>query len=102
VQEGNQCWCGTHIPGEWASNQADCNMRCSGYGETFCGGDGLLHIFQALESLAPTTDAGSGITSTGIVASTTSTGIVASTTSTGGVSETRSSAGAGRNIARWW
>jgi hypothetical protein len=101
VQEGNQCWCGTHIPGEWASNQADCNIPCSGFGTTFCGGSGLLQIFQALDlNLAPisstgtgTVDAGSGITSTGIVAG---------TTSTGGVSETRSSAGAGRNIARWW
>ncbi|KAK4249862.1 WSC domain-containing protein [Corynascus novoguineensis] len=50
VQEGNQCWCGTYIGGEWAENQSDCNIPCTGDKKMFCGGNGLLNIFQALEN----------------------------------------------------
>ncbi|KAL2139805.1 hypothetical protein VTI28DRAFT_4660 [Corynascus sepedonium] len=50
VQEGNQCWCGTYIGGEWAENQSDCNTPCTGDKKTFCGGNGLLNIFEALEN----------------------------------------------------
>lgn len=93
VQEGNKCWCGNSIPGERTSSQADCNTPCSGDSKTFCGGEGLVQVFEVLENLdlvsgtitAAGTDAGVGVT-----------------TSTNGASETRSSAGAGRNMPRWW
>ncbi|KAG7283978.1 hypothetical protein NEMBOFW57_010336 [Staphylotrichum longicolle] len=50
VQEGNQCWCGTYVGGEWAWNQSDCNIPCAGDKTAFCGGKGRLNIFQALEN----------------------------------------------------
>ncbi|KAK4156436.1 hypothetical protein C8A00DRAFT_41115 [Chaetomidium leptoderma] len=51
VPEGNQCWCGSYVGGVWARNQSDCNIPCTGDKTTFCGGKGLLDIFQALENL---------------------------------------------------
>ena len=50
VQWGNQCWYGTYIGGEWTKNQTDCNMPCTGDKATFCGGMGVLSIFQAQEN----------------------------------------------------
>ncbi|KAL2073759.1 hypothetical protein VTL71DRAFT_11085 [Oculimacula yallundae] len=47
VQNGNQCWCGSYIGGEWTSNQADCNSPCTGNTTTFCGGPSLIQIFKA-------------------------------------------------------
>ncbi|KAH6846926.1 hypothetical protein B0I37DRAFT_373874 [Chaetomium sp. MPI-CAGE-AT-0009] len=89
VQEGNQCWCGTYIGGEWTRNQSDCNIPCTGDKTTFCGGKGLLNIFQAQEnqvvsSVSVTRSGTPTITGTGVV-----------TTST-------ASSGAMRNIARFF
>ncbi|RYP82192.1 hypothetical protein DL770_005642 [Monosporascus sp. CRB-9-2] len=53
VQEGNQCWCGNYVGGEWASNQTDCNTPCTGDKKTFCVGKGLLNVFKAEENLTP-------------------------------------------------
>ena len=63
VQGGNQCWCGSYVGGEWASNQTDCNTPCIGDTKTFCGGKGLVNVFQAEEiQVAPSTTS----TSTGV------------------------------------
>ena len=60
VKEGNQCWCGSYIGGEWAKNQIDCNVPCTGDKTTFCGGKGFLNIFQAAPvEQAPVTSIGS-------------------------------------------
>lgn len=50
VREGNQCWCSTFVGGEWTKNQADCNIPCSGYSNTICGGKQLLNVFEALQN----------------------------------------------------
>lgn len=48
VQEGNQCWCGNYINGEWTSNGTDCkNVPCTGDEKTFCGGKGFINVFGA-------------------------------------------------------
>ncbi|CZS91758.1 uncharacterized protein RAG0_02285 [Rhynchosporium agropyri] len=47
VQNGNQCWCGSYVGGEWATNQTDCNSPCTGNTKTFCGGPSLTQIFKA-------------------------------------------------------
>ncbi|KAF3055551.1 putative wsc domain protein [Daldinia childiae] len=87
VQEGNQCWCGSYVGGEWASNQTYCNTTCTGDSKTFCGGKGLVNVFKAEENEE----------STGTTATTTGTSIT--TTATGSaISETQSS-GAIRNLA---
>ncbi|KAF2677517.1 WSC domain protein [Lentithecium fluviatile CBS 122367] len=46
VQQGNQCWCGTYVGGEWSKNQTDCNTPCTGDKNTFCGGKGFENIFK--------------------------------------------------------
>ncbi|KAK4137749.1 hypothetical protein BT67DRAFT_438990 [Trichocladium antarcticum] len=53
VQNGNQCWCGSYVGGEWAANQTDCNAPCTGNPSTFCGGPGLIQIFRAEENVPP-------------------------------------------------
>jgi len=50
VEHGNQCWCGSYVGGNWASDQASCSLKCTGDGETFCGGSGFLSIFKAEEN----------------------------------------------------
>jgi hypothetical protein len=50
VQQGNQCWCSSYIGGEWTRNQSDCNTPCTGEKNTFCGGEGLLNVFEAEEN----------------------------------------------------
>lgn len=49
-QEGNQCWCGSYVGGEWVSNQTDCNTSCIGDGTTFCGGKGLVNVLKAKQN----------------------------------------------------
>lgn len=56
VQEGNQCWCSSYVGGEWTGNQTDCNAPCTGDKETFCGGKGLVSVFEAEENRVPTSD----------------------------------------------
>ncbi|RYP34018.1 hypothetical protein DL766_003176 [Monosporascus sp. MC13-8B] len=87
--EGNQCWCGSYVGGEWANNQTDCNTPCTGDNKTFCGGKGLVNVFKAKENLTP---ASSTSTSTGAKIS----GIDVATETVLG--ETRNS-GAMRNMA---
>lgn len=90
VQEGNQCWCGTYVGGEWATNQTDCNTSCTGDEKTLCGGQGLINVFQAQENQAQVSSTSSG-TST---STETSTGVTIA-----GVSQTGVSSGAVRNMA---
>ncbi|KAF2809810.1 uncharacterized protein BDZ99DRAFT_499086 [Mytilinidion resinicola] len=81
VQAGNQCWCGTYVGGEWASNQTDCNTPCTGDKKTFCGGKGLVNVFQAQENQAPASTTGTGT----VPATSTSTAVsIASASKTGG------------------
>ncbi|OAG13389.1 hypothetical protein CC77DRAFT_1045374 [Alternaria alternata] len=75
VQEGNQCWCGTYVIGQWAKNQTDCNVPCTGDKTTYCGGKGLLKIFQEAgwkEEATRTVVSGSSITSTNTASTSTS------------------------------
>jgi hypothetical protein len=67
VQQGNQCWCGSYVGGEWANNQTDCNTPCTGDKNTFCGGKGFVNAFKAQENQAPASSTGiSKSTSTGV------------------------------------
>jgi hypothetical protein len=54
VQQGNQCWCGSYVGGEWTRNQTDCNIPCTGDQKSMCGGKGLLNIFKALRNTIST------------------------------------------------
>lgn len=86
VQGGNQCWCGSYVGGEWASNQTGCSTPCTGDSKAFCGGKGLVNVFKAEQNEASTT--------------TTTTTRASSTTTAAGstISETHSSE-AMRNLA---
>jgi hypothetical protein len=53
VQEGNQCWCGSYVGGEWTKNQTDCDAPCTGNKAEMCGGKGVLNVFEALQNSAP-------------------------------------------------
>jgi hypothetical protein len=53
AQEGNQCWCSNYVAGEWAKNQSDCNTPCTGNKTEFCGGKGVVNVFEALENSVP-------------------------------------------------
>ncbi|EAQ87727.1 predicted protein [Chaetomium globosum CBS 148.51] len=89
VQEGNQCWCGTYVGSEWARNQSDCNIPCTGDKTTFCGGKGVLNIFEALEN--------QGVSSMSITRSSAPT-----VAGTGIATSSTASSGARRNIAMFW
>lgn len=84
VQAGNQCWCGSYIGGEWTKNQTDCNVPCTGDATTFCGGKGLVNIFEAQRPVASVT--------------TTATGTAASAKATSG----EKTGGAKRNAPAFW
>ena len=47
LHAGNQCWCGTHVVGELARNQSDCNVPCPGYPRDTCGGVSVLNVYKA-------------------------------------------------------
>ncbi|KAK2024010.1 hypothetical protein LX32DRAFT_731725 [Colletotrichum zoysiae] len=51
LQNGNQCWCGSYVGGEWATNQTDCNSPCTGSPGTFCGGPALIQIYKAEDNV---------------------------------------------------
>lgn len=55
VENGNTCWCSSYIGGEWAKNQTECDIPCTGASSTFCGGEGYLNVFKALANQATTT-----------------------------------------------
>jgi hypothetical protein len=104
VQEGNQCWCGTYVIGQWAKNQTDCNVPCTGDKTTYCGGKGLLKIFQEAgwkEEATPTVVSGSSITSTNTAStsSVTSANVAsASSTTSVNVASTSHTSGANKNV----
>jgi hypothetical protein len=87
LQNGNQCWCGSHLGGGLAKNQSDCNVPCPGFAVDTCGGVEALNVFKA-----------EGID--WAVSSTITTAPPASTLSkTGSVLTTVRTAGAMRNLA---
>ncbi|KAH7309534.1 WSC domain-containing protein [Stachybotrys elegans] len=53
VKSGTQCWCGSFVGGDWAQNQADCNIPCPGNKSQMCGGNKLLLVFEAIIDSAP-------------------------------------------------
>jgi len=79
VQEGNQCWCSSYVAGEWTKNQTDCNIPCTGNKAEFCGGKGVINVFEALQNAAPvitTSVTSASVTSTSVASiSVTSTGV---------------------------
>ncbi|KAK2013715.1 hypothetical protein LZ32DRAFT_239086 [Colletotrichum eremochloae] len=64
LQNGNQCWCGSYVGGEWAANQTDCNSPCTGNPSSFCGGPALLRIYKAEENAPATTTTAAGAAAT--------------------------------------
>jgi hypothetical protein len=55
VQEGNQCWCSSFVEEEWAKNQTNCNMPCTGEKNTVCSRKGVFNVFKALANSNPAT-----------------------------------------------
>ncbi|KAK4071312.1 hypothetical protein Purlil1_13466 [Purpureocillium lilacinum] len=47
VENGNQCWCGSYVGGEFAQDSSDCDLACSGDAQAICGGKDRLNIFRA-------------------------------------------------------
>lgn len=47
VENGQFCWCSSSIAGEWASDQKECNMPCSGDGKVLCGGKDRVFVYEA-------------------------------------------------------
>ena len=83
AQEGNQCWCSNNVSGEWAKNQTDCNITCTGDKVELCDGKRVVNVFEALKNgvLVVSSNAKVAATSTGIQSTTVSTGVQAAATS---------------------
>ncbi|KAF2730198.1 hypothetical protein EJ04DRAFT_389929, partial [Polyplosphaeria fusca] len=64
VQKGNQCWCGSYVGGEWASNQTRCDSPCTGDKNTFCGGNGFVNVFEAEENQLQVSSTSVGVKTT--------------------------------------
>lgn len=47
LENGNQCWCSQYVAGEWAKDQQDCNMACSGDDKALCGGKDRVFVYGA-------------------------------------------------------
>jgi hypothetical protein len=47
VKGGNECWCSPFVGGEWADDQEDCNLPCTGDEGEVCGGDETVNVFEA-------------------------------------------------------
>lgn len=67
------------MAGEWTKNQTDCNIPCTGNKAEFCGGKGVINVFEALQNAAPvitTSVTSASVTSTSVASiSVTSTGV---------------------------
>ncbi|KAK4062682.1 uncharacterized protein Triagg1_9800 [Trichoderma aggressivum f. europaeum] len=50
VKAGNECWCSSHVVGEWTPNASDCNMACTGDETQICGSKDCLGVFEASQS----------------------------------------------------
>jgi hypothetical protein len=75
VQKGNQCWCGSYVGGNWASNQSSCNTPCTGNKDSICGGTGTVNVFRAeknMASVSVTTSTAKATTSTRVSSATAS------------------------------
>jgi hypothetical protein len=109
VQGGNQCWCGSFIPGHWADDESECNMPCPGDTTTICGGKERLNIFLAQdyemeESSRVTSDRGSTTVSVaGSARSTTASVATSAGSSTSvDVAVPRKTSGVRRNVVMFW
>ncbi|KAJ0417342.1 hypothetical protein BJY00DRAFT_315965 [Aspergillus carlsbadensis] len=49
VKGGNECWCSPFVGGEWAVDQGDCNLSCTGDRGEVCGGVDVVSVFGAVE-----------------------------------------------------
>ncbi|KAL3486995.1 WSC domain-containing protein [Aspergillus germanicus] len=47
VKGGNECWCSPYVGGEWAEDQDDCNLPCTGDEGEVCGGEETVVVFEA-------------------------------------------------------
>ncbi|KAL2793575.1 WSC domain-containing protein [Aspergillus keveii] len=47
VKGGNECWCSPFVGGEWARDQEDCNLPCTGDDSEICGGEETVVVFEA-------------------------------------------------------
>lgn len=45
-KSGTECWCGTYVFGDLASNATDCNVPCSGNNTETCGASNLFNIMK--------------------------------------------------------
>ena len=88
LQAGNQCWCSSYVGGEWARDPAACNTPCSGDAAAFCGGKGVVAVYEAEPNRSP-------VSTTGFASTTRTTGTTSRGSST--AVETRSTSGAARN-----
>ncbi|ETS81740.1 hypothetical protein PFICI_06742 [Pestalotiopsis fici W106-1] len=84
VKAGTECWCGSYVSNEWASDQDDCNIPCGGQTSETCGGTSVMNIYEAevKDTLpAPSTPTDTATTTTTSLATSTTTKAT-STTST--------------------
>ncbi|VUC29135.1 unnamed protein product [Clonostachys rosea] len=94
VREGNQCWCSSFVGGESTTNQAGCNIPCSGDSSTICGGKQLLNVFEALENDKSLT----GTITTGATQTTTSQSSQSQTSPSQSLASQTMDSGARRNV----
>jgi hypothetical protein len=103
VQGGNQCWCGSFIPGHWADDEAECNIPCTGDKTTNCGGKERLRIFLAQQNKSPVSTVTSTRISSSATVTSSSTSAKATSSSTSvkaaGASQT---SGAEKNMIMFW
>ncbi|KAL3447484.1 WSC domain-containing protein [Aspergillus insuetus] len=59
VKGGNECWCSPFVGGEWARNQKDCNLPCTGDEGEICGGEESVNVFEAVDDEEDESVAGS-------------------------------------------
>jgi hypothetical protein len=89
---GNECWCGNSNNGTLADDQNECNIPCGDDAEVMCGGTQRTNVFGAVENEEGSSNASTGITTSG------TNGGSAARTSAAGVKATATS-GARRNMA---
>ncbi len=100
LQAGTQCWCSNYVGGTWAGDQAACNTPCPGDAAAFCGGKGVVAVYEAEPNRSPGSETATGTGSAAVVGtgSAVSGGGSSSSSSSSSAVQTRSSSGAVRNV----
>jgi hypothetical protein len=78
VKGGDECWCSPFVGGEWARDQEDCDLPCSGDEREVCGGGETVVVFEDELEEEDDEDESAG----GSTTSTTSSGTTSAPTST--------------------